>query len=303
MDVVAEVERSGLIESRHRGSVVRTAPDGEVAWSVGDPDAVVYPRSCNKPLQVQAMLEAGLQLDSRLLALASSSHSGEDFHLDGVREILSSVGLNESSLQTPAAYPLSPQTQADWIRAGGERSAICMDCSGKHAAMLATCVQNGWSTDDYLEVEHPLQLQILRTFTEATGVEPPAIGVDGCGAPLFATSLTRLARAIGALTRGTGQQLVRAAVQWPLYLSGHGRPETTIMSAIPGSLAKSGAEACFVCMLPDGSGVALKIEDGSSRAAAPVMARALELAGYAVPLTPEPVLGGGVPVGQIRAVF
>src|SRR5690625_149638 len=303
MDVVAEVVRSEFVESRHRGSAVRTDPSGDVVWAVGDPDLTIFPRSCNKPFQVVGMLQAGLPLDGKLLALASSSHSGEDFHLDGVRDILASAGLTESDLHTPASYPLSPSVHADWIRRGGGREPVCMDCSGKHAAMLATCVQNGWSVDDYLDPDHPLQQAILHTFTEMTGARPPVVGVDGCGAPLFATSVSRLARAAGALSSGPGRKLVDAAASWPLYLSGTGRTEVSIMEAIPGAFAKSGAEACFITALPDGSAIAVKIDDGSERAAAPVMARALELAGYDTGLALPPVYGAGRPVGQIQPAF
>ncbi len=151
MEVLAEVVRSGFVESRHRGVIVRVDPAGEVVWSIGDPGTVVFPRSANKPLQALGMLRAGLPLDGELLAIASASHSGEPFHLDAVREILKLAGLDESALQTPPSYPLDPKVHAAYIRAGGVRAPICMDCSGKHAAMLLTCVTNGWPTDSYLD--------------------------------------------------------------------------------------------------------------------------------------------------------
>ena len=157
VEVLAEVVRSGFVESRHRGVAVRVDPAGEVRWSMGDPGTVIFPRSSNKPLQALGMLRAGLPLDGRLLALASASHSGEPFHLDAVREILALAGLDESALQTPASYPLDPHVHADLLRAGGTRAPIYMDCSGKHAAMLLTCVVNGWSIHDYLDPAHPLQ--------------------------------------------------------------------------------------------------------------------------------------------------
>lgn len=309
MEVLAEIVRSGFVEGHHRGDIVRVDPGGNVVWSVGDPDTVIFPRSSNKPLQALGMLRAGLPLDGRLLALASASHSGEAFHLDGVREILTQAGLNESALQTPPSYPLDPHTHADWLRAGGKREPILMDCSGKHAAMLLTCVTNGWPTQTYLKPEHPLQQAICETFAELTGATPASVGTDGCGAPLLATSLSRLARAIGAIVQAPAgsheRRLVDAMVATPEYVSGTTRDEMFLMKAFPGAIAKSGAESVYVVGMPDGSAFALKIDDGADRARAVVMAKALSLAGYQHPLLEEEpvILGGGQPVGCIRATF
>src|SRR6478735_2834437 len=152
--VVAELVRSGFVEGHHYGSVVALDRDGTVDWSVGDVDGPILPRSSNKPLQAAAMVRLGLDLDPELLALVCASHSGERFHLDGVRRILASAGLSEAALQTPPDYPLE---DAEWhavVAAGGERTPIQMNCSGKHAGMLATCVVNGWDTETYLAPDH-----------------------------------------------------------------------------------------------------------------------------------------------------
>lgn len=284
-------------------------PAGEVTWSLGDPGTVVFPRSSNKPIQALGMLRAGLPLDGRLLALASASHSGETFHLDAVREILALAGLDESALQTPPSYPLDPHVHADYLRAGGVRAPICMDCSGKHAAMLLTCVTNEWTIDDYLDPEHPLQLEITRTFTELTDGPPSVVGVDGCGAPLLATPLQQLARAVGRLVQSAagslGARLVEAMTAHPEYVSGTTRAERDLMLAFPGLVAKSGAESVYVVGLPDGSAYALKIEDGAERPLYAVMGRALELAGLDAPVLHErpTILGGGRPVGELRLTF
>lgn len=309
MEVLAEIVRSGLVESRHRGVVVGVDPAGEVVWSIGDPGTVVFPRSSNKPIQALGMLRAGLPLDGRLLALAAASHSGEPFHLDAVREILALAGLDESALQTPPSYPLDPGVHADYLRAGGTRDPICMDCSGKHAAMLLTCVTNGWPTDTYLDPAHPLQVVITETFTELTDGPPVVIGTDGCGAPLLATPLQCLARAISRIVQapeGSPEaRLVAAMTAHPEYVSGTGRSELDLMRAFPGLVAKSGAESVYVVGLPDGSAYATKIEDGSERPLYAVMARALELAGLSAPVLAErpQVLGGGKPVGELRLAF
>src|SRR5215213_573401 len=260
VEVLAEVVRSGLVESRHRGIAVGVDPAGEVTWSIGDPGTVVFPRSANKPIQALGMLRAGLPLDGRLLALASASHSGEPFHLDGVREILALAGLDEQALQTPPSYPMDPHAHADYLRAGGTRDPICMDCSGKHAAMLLTCVTNEWTVDDYLDPDHPLQREITATFTELTDGPPSVVGVDGCGAPLLATPLQQLARAIGRIMQSPsgslGARLVEAVTAHPDYLSGPTRPEHALMKEFPGLVAKWGAESTYVVGLPDGSAYA-----------------------------------------------
>lgn len=307
MDVVAEVIRSGLVESRHRGVAVRVGPHGEVVWSHGDPSTIVFPRSANKPFQAVGMLRAGLELEPRLLALAAASHSAEPFHLEGVREILALGGLDESALRTPPSYPLDPHEHAAVLRAGEGRAPIRMDCSGKHAAMLLTSARAGWSLEDYLDVDHPVQRSITDTFSELVG-PPDVVGVDGCGAPLLATSLERLARGIGRLVQaadGTPERAVaEAMVRHPEQVSGTRRPDLALARAVPGTLVKSGAESVVVAGLADGSAVAVKIEDGGERALFVVLHRVLELAGVEAPLLRDRpvVLGGGVPVGEIRPV-
>lgn len=314
--VVAEIVRSGFVEGRHYGSVVALTADGSVEWSVGDVDSPVLPRSCNKPLQAVAMVEAGLDLPSELLALACASHSGEQPHLEGVRRLLERAGLSEDDLQCPVDWPMIDSVRDEALRAGAEPSRLFMNCSGKHAAMLATCVANGWDPGTYLGPGHPLQLQILETFSRLTGEPVQTVAVDGCGAPLLSTSLTGLARAFRALavaSAGPEQQVVEAIRAHPKLVSGSTRDELTLLRAVPGAIGKAGAEACYAVALPDGRGFALKIDDGGARARPVVMAAALarsgvlDLAGVDAPAvrrTGEHVLlGGGVPVGEIRAAI
>ncbi|MEI5671645.1 MULTISPECIES: asparaginase [unclassified Nocardioides] len=314
--VVAEIVRSGFVEGHHYGSVVALDADGALAWSVGDAEHQVLPRSCNKPIQALAMVRAGLDLPPDLLALACASHSGEDFHVDGVRRILASAGLDEGSLQTPLDYPLDDTARESLLRAGGERSRIHMNCSGKHAAMLATCVANGWDTATYLDPAHPLQERIAATFAELTGETVEVVAVDGCGAPLLSTSLVGLARAFRTLAvaeDGPEQRIAEAIRRHPSYVSGTTRDELRLLTAIPGAIGKAGAESCYVVALPDGRAFALKTDDGAPRVRPVLMAAALRRSGVdaedgvdgdAVRATGElPLLGGGVRVGEIRATF
>ncbi|WP_101523477.1 asparaginase [Nocardioides houyundeii] len=313
--VVAEIVRSGFVEGHHYGSVVALAADGTPEWSVGAVDVPILPRSCNKPIQALAMVRLGLDLPPELLALSSASHSGEPFHIDGVRRILATAGLTEDALQTPPDYPLDDAAKEELIRSGGSKAPLWMNCSGKHAAMLATCVLNGWDTDTYLAPDHPLQQAIRETFEELTG-EPAVVAIDGCGAPLLSASLVGLARAFRALavaTSGPEQRIAEAIRQHPEYVSGTTRDELALLTAIPGSIGKAGAESCYAVALPDGRAFALKTDDGAARVRPVLMAEALRRSGLleldgvdadAVRRTGRvELLGGGRPVGEIRACF
>ncbi|NSC22492.1 asparaginase [Streptomyces albus subsp. chlorinus] len=310
--VLAEVVRSGFTEGRHRGSLVVLAPDGSVTLALGDPEAPVYPRSVNKPFQAAAVLRSGLDLSGERLALAAASHSGEDFHLDLVRTVLAEHGLTESRLRCPASLPLDEEEAEGFLAAGRTRTPLAMDCSGKHAAMLAACAANGWPLESYLDPAHPLQKLVRTALEEATGDPVAHIGVDGCGAPLMAVSLTGLARGFRALALAPADSpegRVAAAMRaHPEYVGGTRRHDTWLMREIPGALSKMGAEAVQGLALPDGSALAFKIEDGATRALGPVTARALSAhMGVSAPvldrLATVPVLGGGTRVGEVRAAF
>ena len=306
--VLAEVIRSGFTESRHRGAVAALAASGRAVVSAGRTDVPFLPRSANKPLQAAAMLRCGLGLDGELLALAAASHSGEDFHADGVRKILSGAGLSEDDLRCPASWPLDTPTAHRLIARSEGMSRIRMNCSGKHAAMLATCVANGWPTGRYTDPGHPLQQAIRTTIAELAGQEPAATGVDGCGAPLFALTLDGLARAFRALVlagAGTPERRVADAMRaYPEWTSGTDRDERRLMNAVPGLLVKGGAEGVNAFAFGDGRAGAVKIDDGGQRARTPVTVAVLRLLGAAVPdaLATVPVTGGDAVIGEIRAV-
>ena len=308
-DVVSEVIRSGIVESEHRGVVVALDAAGSTVLAVGDVDAPVYPRSSLNPLQAAALVEHGLDLPAELLVLAAASHSGEPAHLDGVRRLLASAGLDESALQCPASLPLGVEARSEWLRRGGGEVPLVMNCSGLHAAMLATCVIRGWPVDTYLAADHPVQRAARATVEALTGEPVAAVSVDGCGTPLFAFSCTGLARAFAALATapaGSPAGQVAAAIRaYPALLGGTGRDVTRLIEAIPGLVAKDGAEGVYAAALPDGRAVALKILDGAERARPPVLLAALERLGVRAEgvedLALPPVLGGGAVVGAVRA--
>ncbi|MFJ3941506.1 asparaginase [Streptomyces parvus] len=309
--VLAEVVRSGFTEGHHRGALVLLAADGSVERAIGDPAAPVFPRSSNKPMQAAAILRAGLDLSGERLALAAASHSGEPFHLDLARRMLAEHGLGPADLQTPPDLPLDPVEAETYLAAGNVRERITMNCSGKHAAMLAVCVRNGWDTATYLDPGHPLQQLVGQVVAEAAGEPVAAVGTDGCGAPLMAIGLTGLARAFRSFVLaepGSAERRVADAMRaHPEYVAGTRRPDTWLMREVPGTLSKMGAEAVQAVALADGRALAFKIDDGAGRALGPVLARALELLGVDAPVVARigrsPLLGGAAEVGEIRATF
>ena len=307
---VAVVDRNGTDESVHWGAAVGLGPDGGVLVAVGDPHVAVYPRSSTKPVQAWAMVDAGLDLPPEQLAIVCASHNGETEHLDTVRRILSGAGLDETHLRNTVDHPLHQESAYGAIRAGVARSSLQMNCSGKHAGMLATCVANGWDLETYLDRDHPLQRAIDAAVERLCGEPAVAVGVDGCGAPAHVVPLVGLARAMREIALGApgtpGARVREAMSGHPNMVGGTGRPVTAIMRGIPGLIAKDGAEAVFVAALPDGRAVALKIADGSARATVPLLLAVLVRLGVDVDglqeQLAEKVLGHGRPVGGVRIV-
>ena len=302
--VLAEYVRDGVVESEHRGFLVALNADGSIFKSLGDVETKIFPRSTVKCVQASAMVRSGLDLEPRLLALAQSSHSGGEMHMDGAREILASAGLSESALQCALDRPLGEAERRAW----GERppTQIAMNCSGKHAAMLATCVKNGWPIETYLEQSHPLQLAIKAELEDLAGETISLTSTDGCGAPLFLLSLIGLVRAVRAITISTGpvhQSVMSAARAFPEMVGGVGRHNTEMMQQVAGLFMKDGAEAVNVCSLDDGRTFVFKVSDGSLRAFRTIVHACLKDFGIDTPLTLEKVMGGPRVIGTIRATI
>ncbi|MGD9704550.1 MAG: asparaginase [Acidimicrobiia bacterium] len=309
VELVAITDRSGHDESYHFGAVVALERDGSIGLAVGDPELHLYGRSSNKPMQAVGMVRAGLDLPLDLLALVCASHSGTRTHLDGVCQILHGADLDESSLANTPDYPLDGASMRDIVRDGGTPSRLQMNCSGKHAGMLATAHRRGWPTDaSYLEREHPLQQAIDDAIVELTGEPFRHVGVDGCGAPAHVTTLLALARAFRSIAtaaeRTAEYDVYQAMSTHPFNVGGPRRVVTEFMERIPGLMAKDGAEGVFVAALPDGRAVALKIADGGDRARPVVLAAALASLGIDVGPAADtwrvPTLGHGHPVGRVR---
>jgi L-asparaginase II len=308
---LAEVTRSGFTESRHFGSLVGLDARGEVAFALGDAGGAVLPRSTSKPLQAAGSLGAGARVAEERLAIAAGSHTGEERHVAAVLRVLADAGLTADALQCPPSWPEDEPTMAALIRAGAGPARILHNCSGKHAAMLSACVASGWSTDDYLAPEHPVQLRIRQTMERLAGERIAHVAVDGCGAPTLGLTVVGLARAMRAIAIADGdspESAVAAAMRaHPEFVGGTGHPNTALMLAIPGVIAKGGAEGVFAVATADGRAVAMKIIDGSARACTLIALSALAALGVdttpADALATVPMLGGGKPVGVIRATL
>ena len=307
---LAVTSRSGVDESVHHGALVAVDAHGEVVVSVGDPHVAIYPRSSTKPIQATAMVRLGLDLPADLLALVCASHDGHARHIAGSRAILARAGLDESALLNTPDLPLDPVEARAVLRAGGDRSPVQMNCSGKHAGMLLTCVVNGWPTGSYLDESHPLQAAITAEVEHLAGEAPSHVGVDGCGAPAHVVSLVGLARAFASIARGAdaATRAVHAAMSAvPEMVGGPRRDVTLMMQAVPGLMMKDGAEGVLAAALPDGRAIALKVADGANRARPAATVAALRALGVDLShLDPsvwsQPILGHGQAVGDVRVI-
>lgn len=291
------VERAGLVESVHVAWACVTAPDGSVAeaYPRAAADLPVFLRSGAKPLQALPSVTAGLPgrlgLGAQHLAVACASHVGSPRHVALVREILDAVGLGPAAVRTGILEPLGHAEAAQLRDRGEAPTPLHHNCSGNHALALAWCVEQGHPTDGYLEPTHPLQVAMRAAVVEAAG-EAPEEGVDGCGMRAYRLPLAASARAFGRLAGGglgaAGDEVARAMCAHPELVHGDGGPDTELMRAVPGLVAKLGAESFMGIGLADGRGIALKVLDGAWRALLPAAAALLEALGV-IDATMQPV--------------
>ena len=301
-EILVEVVRNEMVESVHDGHLLILDSSGKDLLKIGDVDQLIYPRSAVKSLQASAMLRAVLKVSGEQLALACASHAGSRAHLDVALSTLRSVGLDESALRNTPDKPLDPAERAAW----GDKAptSLAANCSGKHSAMVATCAVNGWDLETYKNPEHPLQRAIAAEFEKLSGEKITKVGVDGCGAALFAISLRALATAVRNLTlsnEAIHQEVVNACRNNPIMVSGVGRLPTLLMQKVPGLFVKDGAEGVMVMSTPKGEVIVWKMSDGSQRGNAPLSAATLSQLGITVDLERENVMGDGRVVGEIRS--
>lgn len=312
---LAVVERSGFIESRHIGAAVVLSADGNVVTELGDINSPIFARSTLKPFQALASMQSGVPLRGAQVAIACGSHVGSLDHMDVVEGMLKAAGVKEDQLQCPAAWP-EDETARTWlVQTERGKSRLAFNCSGKHAAFLWACTENGWDTHSYLEPNHPLQQRVRSVVEEYSGEKIAHLGIDGCGAPVAAVSLSGLARAFSRLAKAPGDKnsnaraatIATSMLDYPWAVQGRGQANTVVMDEL-GILAKVGAEGVLVLATPQGVSAAIKVLDGNVRATSLVGLTLLAAAGAVeipevssvLEKVVEPVLGGGRPVGKIR---
>lgn len=323
--VLIEVSRGNMVESRHRGAYALVDADGDVIAAHGDIERPVFARSAIKPLQALPLVETGaadaLAASSEELAIACASHGGEPRHVEVVRHWLERLGLDERNLECGAHAPSHAPSARALAAAGQEPSALHNNCSGKHTGMLATCVHLRDPLPGYIKLDHPAQRRVIGALSAMCGVDlsDAPRGIDGCGLPQLGIPLKALAFAFARFGSPAGlpadrqaacRRIAAAMRAHPFLIAGSGRFCTRALEiAGTKALVKTGAEGVFTAALPaQGLGLALKIEDGTTRAAEAAIATLLirharldaaEAAAFR-PWALAPVLNvAGAVVGQI----
>ena len=325
--VLVEVTRGEMVESRHRGAFAVADVEGRIVLSAGDFEHNVYPRSAIKPLQALALVESGAAdafgVNDRELALACASHQGEAAHVDTARAWLARLGYSNADLECGAHLPYSEPCAHALIRAAEAPQALHNNCSGKHAGFLTVARQLGVSPQGYIKFEHPVQQTVLGILEMMAGLDLRAAprGIDGCGIPQYALPLGNIALAMARFAdpadqperrRNACARVREAMAAEPLMVAGTNRFCTDVIVASGGrALVKTGAEGVFCAALPElGLGLALKIDDGATRASQVATAALLRRLGVLDEQTTErlshqirPQLHNraGTLVGEVRA--
>ena len=286
------VLRAGVSEALHRVHAV-AVQDGAIVATAGDANLISFFRSSAKPFQALPLVQSRDDLDDTEIAIACASHQAEPAQLKAVRSLLRKASASEDDLECG-------------FEEGRKQQRIYNECSGKHAGMLALCQKKGWSPVGYRLASHPLQRAVLGEIAAAGEVlqEEIPTGVEGCGVVTFALPLAGMAAAFSRLERlEGGARVVEAMRAYPELVGGEGADDTDLMTALPNWVAKRGAEGLFCAAGPDGTGVALKSEDGSQRPLRPALAAFFAILGHPleqfarIPLTNS----RGEYVGEIRA--
>lgn len=292
---LVEVTRGSITESRHRGHIVAVDVDGKIVASLGAPETVTYMRSSCKPFQAMPLIASGAAdrfgFNSREIAVACASHNGEPIHVETVAGMLRKIGLDETALKCGVHEPFSAEETRKLRESGARPGVLQNNCSGKHTGMLALALHLDAPTETYDAPENPVQLLIGRAVAEFSGVpiEDLAVGIDGCGVPVFGMSVRAMALMYARLvcapaelseaTRDACRRIVEAMTAHPELVGGESeRLDTEMMRATRGRLiSKIGAEGVYTIGVlpsedwPRGLGFALKLEDGEDRRARPTV--------------------------------
>ncbi len=290
--VTIEVTRGNIVESRHRGMAVVVDGDGKIVFSAGEVERHVFPRSACKAMQALFMVESGAAdaygFGNRELALSCASHSGEEAHVDLATSMLTRAGKDVDDLECGAHWSLDQKALIAQARRMEKPTALHNNCSGKHSGFICACSHNLIETRGYVHGDHPLQREIRAAMESLTGtaIAEDSCGVDGCSIPAYAVPLKALAQGFAKMATGRGlepiraqasRRLIEACMAEPFYVAGTGRTCTKLMEISPGKIfAKTGAEGVFVGILPEkGLAIAVKCEDGTTRAAEAMIASLL----------------------------
>lgn len=324
--ILVEVTRGPLVESRHCGALAVVAADGTLRLALGDCARPVFPRSAVKAIQALPLVESraadAFGFGPRHLALAIASHSGTPAHTALVADMLARAGATPADLECGAHAPFDEAARRELARGGEAPSALHNNCSGKHAGFIALARHLGVPVAGYAAPDHAVQQAVAAALAALTGIAlgPEIRGTDGCSIPAFAMPLAALARAFARLATGEGlpparaaaaARLVGAAAAHPDLVAGEGRFDTAAMRLLgPRAFVKSGAEGVLCAAVPErGLGIALKADDGASRAAEAAMAATLaamlelgeaEVDGLARLRAPPVRTRRGAAVGEVR---
>ncbi len=286
--ILVEVTRGSLVESIHRGSIAIADAEGTIRYALGDIQSPVYARSSLKPIQALVLIESGAAeafgLSDKEVALACASHSGEPMHTARVSAWLKRIGCDESDLACGPQLPRYEPASEAMLRRGDKPTRLHNNCSGKHSGFLTVARHWDVPTAGYELIDHPVQQAVATSLRELSGVDELPWGVDGCAVPNFALPLGGFARALAKLAGGRtpgAPRIIHAMTSYPELVGGTGRACTLLMRASAGRAAvKTGAEGVYAGILPErGLGIALKIDDGATRASETAIAAILDKLG------------------------
>lgn len=324
--ILVEVARGGTVESRHRGAIAVSDASGKLVLAIGDVERPVFPRSAVKAIQALPFVESGAAdafgFGNREIALACSSHTGEPEHAELALSMLRRAGLDEDALECGAHWPTRQHATIELARSGAKPSQLHNNCSGKHSGFLSTCMHCGIDRHGYVGATHPFQAMVRKTMEDVTGTahDVDTCGTDGCSIPTYAVPLANLAQGFARMATGEGlsaeraraaERILAACMTEPFLTAGTNRADTRMMEAGAGRVfTKTGAEGVFCAAIPElGLGIALKCDDGATRAAEVMVAQTIaRLLGKDDPLEgafremAQPLIKNwrGTQVGEIR---
>ncbi len=273
--IIAEVKRGPLVESHHTGAFAVVDANCKIVRSQGDIERAIYPRSAIKAFQCLPLIESGavdrFGLTEEEIALCCASHNGEVDHVRAARAILAKAGRSEDDYECGAHWPYDHGAQRALMKQDAKPMPVHNNCSGKHAGMIALAAHMGVDPKGYTTIDHTVQKEMASSLEKLCRVDTGKLphGIDGCSVPTWAVPLRAMALGFASLIKAQhGQRIIASACAHPFMVAGTGRFDTRLMQAVPRAFLKVGAEGVYGACIPHaGMGIALKCDDGASRAA------------------------------------